>query len=372
MTTPLLRRPGINTLSQSNAGAPVSQPGVDGGRRPSRPSRPAAMTMPVRRWRALVSCIALALPLVSIAQTVTVKPTEAGLRVEIDGVVFTEYVTKDTARPYLYPLVGAAGVNVSRDFPMKKDTPGEAKFLDHPHHRSLWFGHSRINEINFWAEYQVFGQQVHSGFADVRSTANQGRFTATTQWIGPDKKTVLTDERRITITALPGGEKTLDFDITLKATTGDVLIGDTKEGTIALRLCPSLSMNSSKSGVNTGPSTGHAFNSQGVRDVAIWGKRANWVCYYGPDPKGNAVGVVIFSHPKNLQSPSPWHARDYGLFAANPFGLHDFEPDKPAGAGDYTIKQGGSLTLRYRFYFAKGTPSAEALENRFKDYAQEK
>ena len=340
--------------------------------RPPRASCPPTMTKPARWWRTILSCVTLALPLVTTAQTVTVRPSDGGLRVEIDGVVFTEYVTKNTARPYLYPLIGAAGVNVSRDFPMKKDTPGEAKFLDHPHHRSLWFGHSRINEINFWAEYQVFGNQVHSGFADVRSTGHQGRFTATTQWIGPDKKTVLTDERRITVTALPGGERTLDFDITLKATAGDVLIGDTKEGTMALRLCPSLSLNSSKSGVNTGPSTGHAFNSQGVRDVAIWGKRANWVCYYGPDPKGNAVGVVMFSHPQNLQSPTPWHARDYGLFAANPFGLHDFEPDKPVGAGDYTIKKGGSLTLRYRFYFAKGTPNADALEKRFQNYAQGK
>ena len=372
MTKPLLHRPGTDILAQANTGAYVSQPGVESRSCTSQAERPPTITKPARWWRTILSCVTLALPLLTTAQTVTVKPSDGGLRVEIDGVVFTEYVTKDTARPYLYPLIGATGVNVSRDFPMKKDTPGEAKFLDHPHHRSLWFGHSRINEINFWAEYQVFGYQVHFGFADVRAAGHQGRFTATTQWIGPDKKTVLTDERRITITALPGGEKTLDFDITLKATAGDVLIGDTKEGTMALRLCPSLSMNSSKSGVNTGPSTGHAFNSQGDRDVAIWGKRANWVCYYGPDPKGNAVGVVMFSHPHNLQSPTPWHARDYGLFAANPFGLHDFEPDKPVGAGDYTIKKGGSLTLRYRFYFAKGTPSPDALEKRFEKYAREK
>ena len=80
----------------------------------------------------------------------------------------------------------------------------------------------------------------------------------------------------------------------------------------------------------------------------------------------------MFSHPQNLQSPTPWHARDYGLFAANPFGLHDFEPDKPVGAGDTTIKKGGSLTLRYRFYFAKGTPGTEALDKRFEKYAREK
>ena len=306
------------------------------------------------------------------AQTVSLTPSDAGLRVEIDGQIFTEYVTKETARPYLYPIIGAAGTNETREFPMKKDAPGEAMFMDHPHHRSLWFGHSRINEINFWAEYQVFGKQVHSGFANVQADGNHGRFTASTQWIGPDKKTVMTDERRITITALPEGEKTLDFDITLKATEGDVLIGDTKEGTMALRLCPSLSLNSGKSGVNTGQSTGHAFNSNGIRDKDVWGKHANWVCYHGPDPKGNPVGVIIFSHPSNLRSPTTWHARDYGLFAVNPFGLHDFEPEKPAGSGDHTIRKGDSLTLRYRFYFAKGQPKPGALESRFQDYAKTK
>ena len=314
----------------------------------------------------------LAIPLLAHAQNVSLKPCDAGMRVEIDGQVFTEYITKEGARPYMYPLIGAAGVNVSRDFPMKKGVPGEERFLDHPHHRSLWFGHSRVNEINFWAEYQVFGKQIHVGFSDVEHTGHQGRFTASTRWMGPDDKPVLTDERRITITALPDGEKTLDFDITLKATVDDVLFGDTKEGTMALRLCPSLSMNSSKSGVNTGASTGHAFNSNGIRDHDIWGKHANWVCYYGPDPQGNSVGVAIFSHPTNLRSPTTWHARDYGLFAVNPFGLHDFEPEQPAGAGDYTIKKGGSLTLRYRFYFAKGQPKPEALDARFNDYSNGK
>jgi len=52
--------------------------------------------------------------------------------------------------------------------------------------------------------------------------------------------------------------------------------------------------------------------------------------------------------------------------------LHDFEPDQPAGTGDYTIKKGDTLTLRYRFYFAKGTPTSDALAGRFQDYANEK
>ena len=95
MTTPLLRRPSTNLCAQTNAGALGSQPGLEGGGCPPRVSRPPTMTMPARWWRTFLCCGALALPLGGIAQTVTVKPSEAGLRVEIDGVIFTEYVTKD-------------------------------------------------------------------------------------------------------------------------------------------------------------------------------------------------------------------------------------------------------------------------------------
>jgi hypothetical protein len=305
-------------------------------------------------------------------RAVALSLSEAGLRVEIDGKLFTEYVVKGTPRPYMYPVIGAAGEGVTRNFPMQKGVPGEERFLDHPHHRSLWFTHGNVNGIDFWGEYKVFGRQEHTGFSEVKSAGNKGSFLARAKWVAPTGEIILTDQRRIAITALPDGEIFLDFDVTLEASTGDVVLGDTKEGSMAMRLCASLSMNSSKGFKVTGPSTGHAFNSRGDRDADIWGKHANWVCYYGPDPKGNPVGVAIFSHPGNIRSPATWHARDYGLFAVNPFGLHDFEPDKPVGAGDYTIKKGGALTLRYRIYLAKGTPKAEALESRFKAYAGEK
>jgi hypothetical protein len=334
-------------------------------RPPNRVPAPAG-----RRALQLYSLVAL--PLAISAQIVTLKNSDAGLRVEIDGRIFTEYVVKDTPRPFLYPIIGAAGESVVRNFPMQRGVPGEEKFQDHPHHRSLWFAHGKVNGIDFWGEFKVFGRQEHSGFGELKAAGNQGSFLTRTKWVAPTGQAVLTDERRIVITALADGERTLDFSITLKATEGDVVLGDTKEGTMALRLCPSLSMNSSKGFVSTGASTGHAFNSRGDRDKDIWGKHADWVCYYGPDPGGNSVGVVIFSHPENIRSPTTWHARDYGLFAVNPFGLHDFEPDKPAGAGDFTIERGGSLTLRYRFYFAKGQPTPAELDAKFKAYARGK
>ena len=65
------------------------------------------------------------------------------------------------------------------------------------------------------------------------------------------------------------------------------------------------------------------------------------------------VGVAIFDHPSNPRHPTWWHARAYGLVAANAFGVHNFE-SKPAGTGDFTIEAGESATFRYRFLFHEG------------------
>ena len=100
------------------------------------------------------------------------------------------------------------------------------------------------------------------------------------------------------------------------------------------------------------PGKGHIINSEGVTDDDTWGKRADWCDYYGP-VGGEVVGIAIFDHPSNPRHPTWWHVRDYGLFAVNPFGVHDFEK-KPAGTGDLVIPAGQSVTFKYRFYFHKG------------------
>jgi Methane oxygenase PmoA len=49
---------------------------------------------------------------------------------------------------------------------------------------------------------------------------------------------------------------------------------------------------------------------------------------------------------KNPGYPTYWHARGYGLFAANPLGRSIFDPKQPPF--NYTIKKGTSVTFRYR------------------------
>ena len=57
--------------------------------------------------------------------------------------------------------------------------------------------------------------------------------------------------------------------------------------------------------------------------------------------------MAIFDSPKSFRHPTTWHARAYGLFAANPFGLreftHDFNKD-----GSWAIPEGKSTRFRYR------------------------
>jgi hypothetical protein len=319
---------------------------------------------------------------------VKVIQTNDRVRVEINGELFTQYwfrmkqhpalitdksgntTTNPTKHTYFYPLIGPSGVNMTRSWPMKEDVEGEEK--DHQHHRSLWFAHGAVNGVDFWAETPKSGKIQHDQFVEIKSGKDEGLIKSTCKWVGPDGKVVCTDERTFRVYNRPANERLFDFEITIKAPADrDVLFGDTKEGTMALRLNEQLRVKG-KAG------TGHIVNSAGVRDdepVAkgdnkTWGKRADWVDYYG-SINGKTMGVAMFDHPSNPVHPTYWHVRDYGLFAANPFGIHDFEK-KPAGAGNLNIPAGQTVTFKYRFYVHEGDEQKAKVAERYKEYAEKK
>ena len=138
---------------------------------------------------------------------------------------------------------------------------------------------------------------------------------------------------------------------------------------MAIRIAQWMTM-SHRVGKTQLPGVSHIETARGERDAEAWGKGAEWCDYYAPRD-GRIYGVAIFDHPQNLRHPTWWMARDYGLFAANPFGQKDFEPaaKHPPGKGDYTIPAGGSLTLRYRFYFHYGDEKAAQVAERYADYS---
>jgi len=296
------------------------------------------------------------------AQTPGVQITRLAdrLHIEVNGRLFTEYFFKDVPRPYFYPLIGPGDVPLTRNFPMKP-VAGEEK--DHPHHRSLWFAHGSVNGHDFWTEQKDFGRIVHEGFSRITSGADTGVIQSSNKWVAAAGEVFCTDERTLRIyTPRRPGEQMFDFDITLRASNGDVTFGDTKEGSMAVRLAESMRLKKSAG-------QGHIVLSTGVRDNETWGKRADWCDYWGP-VDGKTVGIAIFDHPQNPRHPTWWHVRDYGLFAANPFGQHDFEklPDKTAG--NLKVPAGKSVTFRYRFYLHEGDDQQGKVAEKYQQYVK--
>jgi hypothetical protein len=295
---------------------------------------------------------------------VRITSLEDRVKIEINGRPFSEYHFKGGSRPFLYPILGPNGLALTRNWPMKEV---EAEERDHPHHRSFWYGHGEVNGHDFWSESDQAGKTVHEAFTEIQSGPDTGVIKSKNQLVAKDGTIVATDERTLRFYSRTDA-RVFDFEITIHASHGDLTFGDTKEGTMALRLAETMRLKPNKD--NVGKPTGHIVNSEGQREGETWGKRAKWVDYYGP-VEGKIVGVAIFDHPQNPRHPTWWHVRDYGLFAANPFGIHDFE-NQPAGTGDLKLKSGENLTFRYRFYLHAGDEKEARVAERYQEYTRAK
>jgi len=337
------------------------------------------MNRMVPRVMSFLACSALlALGASGAGSATDVKLTTLAdrVRVEVGGQLFTEYVFGDGAsRPYCYPILAADGTPLTRDFPMKQ-TPGED--TDHPWHRSLWFAHSMVNGVDFWNEGagdagkspKDKGRTVQETLVETKGGPS-GVIHARNRWVAPDGRLICTDDRTLRFHASAAG-RFIDYTVTWQALPdAPLLIGDNKDGTMAIRLAQWMTM-PHKYQKQDLPGVGHIVTSTGERDAAAWGKRADWCDYYAPRD-GKTYGVAIFDSPQNFRHPTWWMARDYGLFGANPFGRHDYEgPKDQPHIGDYTIPAGGTLTLSYRFFFHLGDETAAQVAKQYAEYAAEK
>lgn len=276
---------------------------------------------------------------------------------------FFTYNYKNAAKPYLYPLYGPDNQLMVRNFPMK-DVQGEEH--DHPHQKAFWFTHGAVNGVDYWTEGEQKGRIVHQNFSKIKCSGNTGIIASHNYWIKPDRKTVqLKDERAIRFFGTEQ-KRYLDLYVRLTAIAADAVFGDTKEGTFGIRLAETMRV---KGGLNKG----HIINSDELKDNETWGKRSFWVDYYGPI-NDQIMGLAIFDHPQNPRYPTWWHVRDYGLFAANPFGIHDFEPKTDTGektpidAGKLVLKQDESLVFQYRVILHKGNHEEGAIAEEYKKY----
>lgn len=318
----------------------------------------------------LLCLAAIALPLCA---QVKIAQNSGKIAVEIDGKPFTEFhIGPSTNKPYLAPLRAATGTVVTRGYPMQDDIPGEAR--DHVHHRGLWFTHGIVNGYDFWANEESQkgagkggGKIVLVKVGKASGGRKTGEIQATFDWTGGGA-TILTEQRKMVFYADPK-LRTIDFDITFTA-RDRVVFGDTKEGTFAVRLAPELEEIQPRN-IAEPKRNGKMVASTGKEtDKQVWGSRAEWVDYFGTI-KGEPVGIAIMDHPANPRHPTYWHARGYGLFAANPFGVSDFERDKTKN-GDMTLEPGKPLRFRYRVVIHPGDVNSAGIAALYKAYADKK
>jgi hypothetical protein len=304
-------------------------------------------------------------------QNVEVQRKDKQIEVTIGGKPFTTYYFDPAvAKPYLMPLRSAQGTIVTRGYPVGNEVPpgSERDKSFEPHQRPLYFAHGNIDSLDFWGEEvfakyfndhgkQDYGHMVMEKIDEARS-GNSGTIKAEFSLQGPGGH-VIGDETQTFTFRGDDQTRVIDCEFTVRATHGPLTFGDSKEGTFGIRVTKEL---------DSPPA--HMVNSQGAEgEKAIWGKRADWVDYDGK-VDGEDVGIAVLDHPKSFRHPTTWHARSYGLFAANPFGLRDFTRD-PNQDGSWTIPERKSLTFRYRVIIHHGDYKAANIAEAYQKYAAE-
>ncbi len=293
-------------------------------------------------------------PLASAGFTFTEK--DGALQLLEGDAVVTAFRT-DYRVPYLYPLTAPSGTNIARHWPMENDIKSEDR--DHPHHRGLWLSHGNVNGYDFWAGQDNKNASIKlNSITENKAGADSATFTADLTWTAEGKDFL--QENRTHTFSRPD-DKTLRIDVTstMTALPDEVVFGDTKEGTFAIRTDRTLRVKGKEAKATL-------TNSNGETNLDAWGKRANWAAYSGPDENGEAVVVAIIDNPVSFRHPTHWHARDYGLLAANPFGIHDFESKKDKTVGNHTLKKGESITFNYTAIIHNGSLESAKLDEIYK------
>jgi hypothetical protein len=230
------------------------------------------MRNPMNRFVARCFTLLVIVAVVNLATAGEIKleKTKEGVTVNVDGKLFTKYVEKSGAKPILFPVLGPTGKEMTRQYPMRDALKTERD--DHIHHRSLWFTHGDVNGVSFWHENNAHGHIIHTGYGKVES-GDTAIIETTADWVGPDKKRVCQDKRRMVFGA-GDGSRWIDFEITIVASDGDVKFGDTKEGCFGVRTAGTMKVDSKLGG--------KIINSRGDTDKGSWGQASGVGRLHGP------------------------------------------------------------------------------------------
>lgn len=344
------------------------------------------------RSPAVIAALAAAMLLYAVAAVgekgVRVVADEAHRRVDItiDGLPFTSYIWPTSLKkPVLYPLITDEGITVTRGYPLEP-RPGER--VDHPHHAGMWFNYGNVNGFDFWnnsdaikaEDRSKMGSILQTKIVSTKNGTDRGELIVDSVWITGEGKQIL-DETAHYIFFRHDHARVIDQVITLKA-LDHVVFHDDKEGLLGMRVASWLESPEEKGGifmdangkptkVDAAPNSdasGVYLTSEGVRGGAAWGTRGRWCSLTGHTGE-HTVTIAIFDHPKNPGYPTYWHARGYGLFAANPLGRSIFDPKQ--APFNFTLDKDQTATFRYRVMLISNHTNTEELNQEADAFAAE-
>ena len=259
------------------------------------------------------------------------------------------------ARPFIYPVKDPFGAEMTRvcSGEVAGSTPAE-----HRHHRSLWTGWGSVNDGDNWRDRRDSGHIRHRCFEGIEEGPVMGRFVSIMDWRDEEDREQMKERREYRFYNMPPSMRLFDVDMRFYAVRDDVRFGDTKEGgLLAVRMGPERAVNGG----------GRLENAQGgTNERDCWGRRSQWCDYSGP-PGDERAGLAVFDHPANFRYPTFWHARDYGLLAANPFGLSYFKQDETVDGG-LVLPRGEEIRFRYRVYVHAGDAEQGGVADRFTEW----
>lgn len=313
--------------------------------------------------------------------SVTLVRDDAAKKVEVlvDGALFTAYIYPESvAKPVLYPVKSAGGNDITRGFPLE-NRAGER--VDHPHHVGIWFNYGDVNGLDFWNNSDAipedkksgYGSIVHTDILSTKESREGAELEVGADWVGPDGRILLKETTRFVFSA-DGEKRVIDRITTLTAHGQEVSFTDNKEGMLGIRVARELEHPSDKPEIFTDASgiatevptlnnegvTGMYRSSEGIEGDDVWGTRGKWVNLFG-EIKGEKLSMAIIDHPQNPGYPTYWHARGYGLFAANTLGQKAMSEGKEEL--NFKLADGESVTFRYRIVVNSGSSLTDEALN---------
>jgi hypothetical protein len=299
----------------------------------------------------------------SADDSVAIVPGNGRLAIVIDGLPVAMYCYADETitRPYFAHVRAPNGIQVTRNHP-----PLERQdLMDHPtFHPGIWMSFGDISGSDYW---RLAARVRHAGFVEpAQSGEGSASFAVRNQYIdGKDPSKLVCEEvARYTIAVRPAGFL-LIWDSTFSSER-EFAFGDQEEMGVGFRVATPLRVG--KSGKDEVPA-GHGaiIDSNGRKNgEAVWGKSAAW-CDFSGMMAGERVGLAIFCHTENFR-PSRYHARDYGLLQANPFGQQSFDQGEKSLV---VVKPGEKLRLRYGILIHSSPPNSDLdLAAAYQDYLE--